>query len=60
MRTKSRRELLEDMKFEQMKRYLGIKHVRNYCCGCGAEVYRPVYCDDCLEEVEHERAEETR
>ena len=52
MKTKTRKELLEDMKFQQMKRFLGIRHVRNYCSGCGEEIHEPVYCEDCLEEVE--------
>ena len=49
---KSKRELLEDMKFQQMKRFLGIRHVRNYCSGCGEEIHEPVYCQECHEEVE--------
>ena len=52
MRTKTRRELLEDMNFQQMKRYLGIRRVRNYCSGCGEEIHEPVYCTDCTEEID--------
>jgi hypothetical protein len=48
---KSKRELLEDMKFQQMKRFLGIRQVRNYCSGCGEEIHEPVYCTECQEEV---------
>ena len=51
MVTKSKRELIEDMKFQQMKRYLGIRHIRNYCAGCGEEINEPVYCEECTEEV---------
>ena len=52
MRTKTRKEILEDMKFQQMKRFLGIRHVKNFCSGCGEEIHEPVYCEECLEEVE--------
>jgi len=48
---KTKRELFEDMKFQQMKRYLGIRQVRNYCSGCGEEIHEPVYCQECEEEV---------
>jgi len=50
--TKTKRELLEDMKFQQMKRFLGIRRVRNYCSGCGEEMHEPIYCQDCQEEIE--------
>ena len=52
MKAKSKRELLEDIRFQQMKRYLGIQRVRNYCTGCGEEFHEPVYCAECAEEVE--------
>lgn len=52
MKAKTKRELLEDIRFQQMKRYLGIQQVRNYCSGCGEEFHEPVYCGDCSEEVE--------
>jgi len=51
MKIKTRQELNQDMKFQQMKRFLGIRHVRNYCSGCGEEIHEPVYCVDCQEEV---------
>jgi len=55
MKTKTRKELFSDIKFQQMKRFLGIRHVRNYCSGCGEEIHEPVYCEECLDEVEHVR-----
>ena len=55
MKTRTKKELLEDMKFQQMKRFLGIRRVRNYCSGCGEEIHEPVYCEDCHEEVEQVR-----
>jgi hypothetical protein len=51
MKIRTRRELLEEMQFQQMKRFLGIRHVRNFCSGCGEEIHEPVYCTDCHEEV---------
>jgi len=51
MKTKTRKELLDDMKFQEMKRFLGIQRVRNYCSGCGDEIHEPVYCDSCTEEI---------
>ncbi len=47
MNKKTKQELVEDAKFQHMKRYLGIRHVRNYCSGCGEQIQEPVYCDDC-------------
>jgi len=55
MRTKTERELMEDMKFQEMKRFLGIRRVRNFCSGCGEEIHEPVYCLDCQEEIERLR-----
>ncbi len=55
MKTRTKKDLLEDMKFQQMKRFLGIRRVRNYCSGCGEEIHEPVYCEDCHEEVEQVR-----
>ncbi|MFA6098393.1 MAG: hypothetical protein WCV50_00850 [Patescibacteria group bacterium] len=52
MRTKTKRELIEDMKFQQMKRFLGIHRVRNYCSGCGEEIHEPIYCQECQAEIE--------
>ncbi|MDD5040272.1 MAG: hypothetical protein PHY34_03930 [Patescibacteria group bacterium] len=52
MKTKTRHELLEEIKFQQMKRFLGIQRVRNYCSGCGEEIHEPVYCESCAVEIE--------
>ncbi|MFA5134598.1 MAG: hypothetical protein WC505_02305 [Patescibacteria group bacterium] len=52
MATKTKKELLQDMQFQQMKRFLGIRRVRNYCSGCGEEIHEPVYCGECSDEIE--------